>query len=274
MENAVPAVACNEAEADSLLERGEVQLPSSTRSVRRAVGLGLAGTAALACVLYVAGVQDHRVLAWGRRSAPGVMSAATATDADSFYGYEDAPSPSPAPVSAAAKIAPKEDMDDGSKCGEDEEDFEINCYKKCSILTQGKAPVRTSPWSCCKTEHCTLSEEVFNVKMCDGFDVAGDAEGKGKCPHKEGVCYDNEEISLGVCYKKCSILTNGVYIHRKSAFTCCNKSNLIQCVPMIYPKNTDTKIAYSVGGGKDDGDSSTKAMPHPPIASLTENTSS
>ena len=187
-----------------------------------------------------------------------------------FEGYESQYSKAEAAVATGSQLDPPEDMTDGSKCGDDEEDFAMACYKKCSILTNGVAPVRTSPWSCCASAHCKLSEERINVKLCAGYDVAGDKEGKDKCPHKEGLCYENEELHLGLCYKKCSILTNGAYIHRKSAITCCNNPNLLQCIPFLNPKNTDTATGYSIGGGKGDGDKTTIATPHAPIEALAE----
>lgn len=268
MDITTPAAACSEAEAevDSLLERGETPVPAPARSLRRVGAFALAGMGAVACVLYVAGTGNQRVLAWGRRSAPSMISKAN------FEGYESQYSKAEAAVATGSQLDPPEDMTDGSKCGDDEEDFAMACYKKCAILTSGVAPIRTSPWSCCASAHCKLSEERINVKLCAGYDVAGDKEGKDKCPHKEGLCYENEELHLGLCYKKCSILTNGAYIHRKSAITCCNNPNLLQCIPFLNPKNTDTATGYSVGGGKGDGDATTLATPHAPIEALAERT--
>jgi hypothetical protein len=271
IDNTLPAAACTEAEADSLLERGETAAPAPTRSLRRVAAFALAGVGALSCVLYIAGTGNHRVLAWGRRSAPSVISKADFEGYAAQYSQAEAAG-SQLVAAASSQLNPPEDMSDGSKCGDDEEDFAMACYKKCSILTNGVAPVRTSPWSCCASAHCRLNEERINVKLCAGYDVAGDKEGKDKCPHKEGLCYENEELHLGLCYKKCSILTNGAYIHRKSAITCCNNPNLLQCIPFLNPKNTDTSTHYSVGGGKGDGDATTIATPHAPIEALAERT--
>jgi len=176
---------------------------------------------------------------------------------------------------AGSDLAPPEDMNDGSFCGADEEDFEKVCYKKCSILTSGQAPKRCSAFSCGgPSSDCSISsmkDMKISVRMCDGYDVSGDSEGKSECPHKEGVCLEDEELFLGVCYKKCSILTVGVkdgpYPHRRMAHVCCRFDSFVQC---FAPMNTDTNMAYNVGGGANDGDPSTPSAAHPPLMALAE----
>mmetsp|Transcript_84082 Transcript_84082/g.116158 ORF Transcript_84082/g.116158 Transcript_84082/m.116158 type:complete len:190 (+) Transcript_84082:3-572(+) len=166
-----------------------------------------------------------------------------------------------------SSLLPAENKHDDNKCGDDEEEFGGACYKTCRELTAGQAPYRTSPISCCAKYPCPMSMEKVKVRLCDGYDVAGDAEGRGKCPHKEGVCLNDEEIHLGLCYKKCSVLTNGMYMHRRTATQCCKYNTLFKC---LYWKNTDTSFDYVVGGGKGDGDDKTPNKPHMPIGSLTE----
>merc|ERR1712151_254043 len=41
--------------------------------------------------------------------------------------------------------------------------------------------------------------------------------------HDDNVCEDNEELYLKLCYKKCSILTDGEYPIRGTAFSCCKE---------------------------------------------------
>merc|ERR1719464_877131 len=84
---------------------------------------------------------------------------------------------------ASTKLAPKMNMTDGNPCRDDEEFLATMklCYKKCSLLTKGSHPIRTSPWHCCKQSPC-----IFNLKhdygVCSGYSVAG---GMGEsCPHE------------------------------------------------------------------------------------------
>lgn len=295
MEPTAPAQ-CTEAEVAGLLERGEPseQAASSGRSVRRiAAGAALLVAAGLACAVAVSARADNRSLSMGKSA---IMSKAetfgsagdeqmlsselnSATTGSSNYGQAVSTAASTASTAASAvatpasapssAIAPQENMHDGNPCGEDEEPLGFACYKKCSILTNGQAPVRSSPFSCCSQSPCPLSEAFkhLSVMPCDGYDVAGDEEGKDKCPHKEGVCYEDEELHLGMCYKSCSLLTNGAYQHRKTALTCCKSSGILPC---LNPANTDTSMDYATGGGSGDGDSTTESKPHPPKQSLTE----
>jgi len=270
---------------------GDEMVAAPDRSVGRIAAMTLMGAAALACVLGVSGtVGGARVhLRWGAVSAgflerdglDGISGGVT--DAE-IYATTTAQTTTAAAYRYGEQVfdanmkslAPKENKNDGNLCGDDEEEFEKACFKTCSDLTNGEAPYRTSPFSCCKGPKCRLKEERINVLMCAGFDVAGDAEGKSKCPHTEGVCLADEELHLGMCYKKCSALTSGEYAHRSSAITCCkySPSTLASVVKCLHPTNIDTKAAYSVGGGVGDEDKSTPNVPHAPMPSLTENSKS
>eukprot|EP00440_Ansanella_granifera_P001284 gb/GFBE01001382.1/.p1 GENE.gb/GFBE01001382.1/~~gb/GFBE01001382.1/.p1 ORF type:complete len:265 (+),score=55.14 gb/GFBE01001382.1/:1-795(+) len=152
---------------------------------------------------------------------------------------------------------------DGNICEDDEELFQGLCYKKCSILTAGASAVRNSAFSCGKSHGFVelFKSKVSSFVPCRGFDVAGDIAGKG-CPHKPGACLPDEELSLGKCYKKCSLLTHGVYPFRTTADTCCKTNQLLQC---MIPTFTKMSSKFGVGGGygKD-------AVAHDPEARLTE----
>jgi len=63
---------------------------------------------------------------------------------------------------------------------------------------------------------------VGKTILCNGFDVSGD----GSCPREPGACADDEEMHLGVCYKKCKDLTKGAFPHRFAAATCCKVKGL------------------------------------------------
>ncbi|CAK9097262.1 Uncharacterized protein SCF082_LOCUS45627 [Durusdinium trenchii] len=97
---------------------------------------------------------------------------------------------------------------DGNRCANDEELLGDLCYKKCSLLTNGEAPVRLSAFSCGKSrgfqdffKSKVGSDGVENRRLRrerTGYDVSGDDAGHG-CPHKVGTCLVNEEFSLGKC---------------------------------------------------------------------------
>jgi hypothetical protein len=164
--------------------------------------------------------------------------------------------------------APDNDRSDGNTCADDEELFMGLCYKKCEQLTNSSHNVRTSAWSCCTQHACNpLTQMKHSIGMCSGYDVGGDSQGPGACPHPPGSCLDNEEMFLGTCYAKCSDLTNGAYQHRFNTFQCCTTTGM-SC---FLPSNVDTSTRYAAGGGKGDYDSSTPATAHAPLTSLTEN---
>jgi len=103
-------------------------------------------------------------------------------------------------------LAPQAALHDGNKCPDDEEEYPKTggtCFKKCSELTGGAYPIRSTAFSCCKSEPCGVSNSKIHLSFCGGFDVAGDAEGNG-CPASEGACLEDEELLGGICYKKCS----------------------------------------------------------------------
>jgi hypothetical protein len=167
------------------------------------------------------------------------------------------------------ELKPEEDLHDGNVCEHDEEHYGGLCYRKCSILTQGSNPIRTSPWTCCREHPCGLSNQLGNLGhkvLCNGFDVAGD----GSCPHRPGACLKDEEITLGVCYKKCSLLTNGEYPNRVAPLTCCKDKGL-SCLDLFKDK---TRPGFGVGGGGGDHDPSTPSTAHFPQRRWTEDVNS
>lgn len=175
----------------------------------------------------------------------------------------------PASVASTAALKPEENTQDGNVCNDDEEKFEGICYKKCSILTQGTHKIRTTAFTCCaadKIEDCGFSNQQLKMSICGGFDVSGTINGqKGACPHDKGTCYLNEELFLGMCYKKCSDLTEGAYNMRISSFSCCSATNILECNPFVFSGTPIVKseMSFNVGGKPDSG-------PHKPIPDLTE----
>jgi len=159
-------------------------------------------------------------------------------------------------------------LHDGNLCADDEEMLGGLCYAKCSDLTGGTHPLRTTAFACCVAEPCTFFNSKFTspLSLCDGLDVAGKKEDKA-CPHAPGTCLANEEFNVGMCYKKCAILTNNTYPYRSAASTCCMYSSHWACIDAV---NYRTSPDYNVGGGVGDGHKSTPNMLHPPIADLAE----
>jgi len=83
--------------------------------------------------------------------------------------------------------------------------------------------------------------------------------------HDGNPCDDDEEVFGGMCYTKCSILTDGKYYKRKSAFTCCAEPH---CGVNIFRMKTASLIpcsGFDVSsgdtGGKYSGDNGA-ACPH------------
>merc|ERR1719221_1116008 len=123
---------------------------------------------------------------------------------------------------AYTPVKPNNNLHDGNTCEDKEEHFGGLCYKKCSLLTGGENPIRTSPWTCCERHPCGLHNQKGTVGheiFCDGYDVSAE----GACPHKPGACLEDEELFLGICYKKCSILTQDSFPNRVTPVTCCTK---------------------------------------------------
>jgi len=166
-------------------------------------------------------------------------------------------------------LAPQAALHDGNKCPDDEEEYPKTggtCFKKCSELTGGAYPIRSTAFSCCKSEPCGVSNSKIHLSFCGGFDVAGDAEGNG-CPASEGACLEDEELLGGICYKKCSSFEGGdVYYHRVAPNICC-KTTGMRC---LLPSYFRFSAKFAEGGGVGDNNSATPGIPHAPIQNLTE----
>mmetsp|Transcript_33669 Transcript_33669/g.85707 ORF Transcript_33669/g.85707 Transcript_33669/m.85707 type:complete len:471 (+) Transcript_33669:64-1476(+) len=176
-------------------------------------------------------------------------------------------SPTVAPVTTSTwnPLFPVENMHDNNICTKNEEMYAELCYMKCSLLTNGTYPIRTSSWTCCENHPCGPSNQKGSVGtqvLCDGFDVGIG----GGCPHGPGACLLDEEMLFGQCFGKCSILTNGSFSNRIGPWTCCSTTGS-GCMDF---RNDDTNPLFNVGGGGGDGDPSTPSQPHAPSTNLTE----
>lgn len=251
--------------------------------------------AALCCVLADnLGPPPARGRAALRAAVGSSIQASASPDAPWWEGAPEAAAKRPAPrakepeedwfntlasgvkVPAASALAPLATLNDGNVCEDDEELFPQNlttggalCYKRCSLLTAGGHPIRTSAWTCCASHPCTIGNQRHDAGLCSGFDVAGrlGSGEDGACPHKPGACLKNEELFLGVCYKQCRLLDPGFPI-RTGPETCCKSDSGVRC--LLPTGQGRTSVAFAVGGGAGDGDASTPSSAHEPLQALTE----
>lgn len=148
-----------------------------------------------------------------------------------------------------------------SGCRSNEETFMGLCYMKCSLLTNGTFQLRTSAWTCCKAkvlDDCFVSNSGLGFGMCSGYDVSGDGK---SCPRLPGHCSESEEMLLGQCYHKCSILTKGTHPYRTSPVSCCENKLGLSC---FMPGKVVIGGELDTAGGAGDGDPSTPDSPYSP----------
>lgn len=157
-------------------------------------------------------------------------------------GVDGSPGDSANPQKGSMQLA------GADKCRGNEELLMGLCYQKCSVLTNGTFVKRVAPGGCCKELdlRCVKPSEVdFNGLLPgSGYNV----DGSGGNPHPPGLCDGNEEVHAGMCYKKCSILTDNKYPMRSAASTCC------KALPCWNPLNVKTEgtgvcTGFNIGGG-------------------------
>jgi len=222
----------------------------------------------------------------GSAVVPGSSSAVIA-DKDSSEAGSTTESSSSRPHPADdAYLKPLESRHDGNVCDTEEELWGGLCYRRCALLTGGQRPIRKGPWTCCNHQPCnnikqvaekTLVDPVAAAKMClghcdgsfgssvicNGYDISGD----GSCPHKPGACLTDEELYLGICYKKCTLLTNGTHPYRSAPATCCSEKSELRC---MKAGASITDAAFNTGGGAGDSAHDASARSHLPDQALTE----
>ena len=273
-----------QAEETSLLENPK---GSEVSFGRRRIAVGVVGAIALVALVAFAGYQSS-----GSGSSHPAQSKLSSDslvqlseDVASMYSQkvmaaQAAQTAQAPPIDKTLQaLSPRENLHDNNPCADDEELFETLCYAKCSILSAGMKPVRCAAHICepldSNGQHkCQLSQTAIasilsspSLMPCHGYDIAGTREGRKRCPHAPGACLNDEELYLGTCFKKCSVLTNGQYPHRKAFATCCKAPSLFQC---LMPGQAKTDQSYAEGGGFGDHDPDTPAKAHAPLQSLTE----
>jgi len=108
----------------------------------------------------------------------------------------------------------------GWPCREGEEIFFGKCYKSCEAETNGTYPHRNDECTCCMDEPCVSSPERTQDD-CTRFNRNIDGD-RAKQPLLPDCPYANEEIFEGLCFKKCSIMTKGLFPFRSAMNTCSN----------------------------------------------------
>lgn len=182
---------------------------------------------------------------------------------------------------SSSSLLPHERTNDTNLCSDDEEMHLGLCYDKCGLLTLGTYPYRQSAWTCCREEECKrnpfrqFSCCRHNMGWCSGFDIAGMKEGNKVCPHKAGACLTDEELFLGMCYKKCSLLTRSEFPYRVAAASCCKRTDAM-CAIADGAKfkfglhgASLTMPSFNTGGGCGDDYASTPCSAHLPLKELT-----
>lgn len=172
-------------------------------------------------------------------------------------------------ITSLKQLRPLVHMHDGSRCQNDEEEFNSLCYKKCALLTNHSFPFRVSAWECCQHPGICGTAYKIDFGLCGGFGVSGDQVGNG-CPHTLGGCLKDEELYGNLCYKRCQLLTYGILTQRTGPMTCCKTSTSANFLAFLDFQDCNTESDYYKGGGWGDNDTSTSAQPHLPMTSLTE----
>ena len=208
---------------------------------------------------------------------PKIQTPVTLPVAAPAVGAVEPPAPKPTDDPSKSALAPQVASSDQDPCSSDQELSGGLCYAKCSLLTQGSHPCRSSAWSCCAVadgpscaEKASMESCWVHPGFCFGYAVAGMEEAKqqgSNCPTNLGGCLVNEEMFMSQCYKKCRDLTGGTHTKRVGAATCCNKGSDFEC---LWPGNLKSDPSYNVGGGLGDHNSGTPSHSHLPMKSLAQ----
>jgi len=140
---------------------------------------------------------------------------------------------------------------DGWPCREGEEIFFGKCYASCANLTNGDFPYRNDDCTCCKSLPC-VQDPALMLDDCGKFNK----NSVGLTPMEPLLpdCpYANEELFEGLCYKKCALMTNGMFPYRSAMNTCGNGKYGGNWTMGLGPCS-----GFGIGG--------TKCAPHIPLA--------
>lgn len=161
----------------------------------------------------------------------------------------------------ASNVSMRLVSEQAGNCAEDEELHAGLCYKQCVTLTAGREPVRISAFQCCAHELPCAENADVNLSPCKGYDISGDATGND-CPRSPGGCKQDEELFMGLCFQRCSLLTYNILPYRNTANACCKSSSLLALLEL---GSCDVDDRYNSGGGSTDGGLTTLAA-HPPFS--------
>ncbi|CAK0889683.1 unnamed protein product, partial [Prorocentrum cordatum] len=160
-----------------LLERSPISRGALARGAHASAGHLGRRIKAAGLVVFVAGACVCASSIWSPRAAAGSRGVRLGKQ-----------------VELAAASSPARALRDAKVCHDNEEKWGLLCYKKCSLLTDGMYPIRTTAMTCCESHPCKLNQ-VHKMGVCGGFSIAGDGE---SCPHPPGDCFPDEDSSS--CY--------------------------------------------------------------------------
>merc|ERR1719203_2324367 len=121
----------------------------------------------------------------------------------------------------------------GWPCKKDERLFQNLCYVDCGKATGGHHPLRVDSCTCCKEVPCVQLAGRF-TKNCALLD-AGDNALQPAPPALPNCHTPHEELFMGLCYKKCDLLTRSRYPIRTGMNTCSNGDNFANWTMGIGP---------------------------------------
>mmetsp|Transcript_35380 Transcript_35380/g.75357 ORF Transcript_35380/g.75357 Transcript_35380/m.75357 type:complete len:307 (+) Transcript_35380:61-981(+) len=146
---------------------------------------------------------------------------------------------------------PELHLHEGWPCEPTEELFFGKCYISCANVTSGNFTFRDNDCTCCKEHPCDYSDEERFRSDCPKHN----ADSKGEQAHPPFLTdcpFETEELFQGLCYKKCSLMTNDKYPIRTGMNTCSN-SNFGGNWTMGFGPCS----GFGIGGGQ-------KCLPHIP----------
>lgn len=124
-----------------------------------------------------------------------------------------------APVPVLEPLKPKSITHPaGWPCNSGEKLFMSLCYVDCGKATSGVFTQRTDSCTCCKAHPCLELPGMYN-KDCLMFNRGADGN-QPESPRLTNCKYEHEELWGGLCYMKCSLLTESKYPHRTGMNTC------------------------------------------------------
>lgn len=182
--------------------------------------LAFALVAALQCTIII-GQSHHQQQSAQATTAP---SFAPHRVSSSLQVPGSGPQPLVPAISSARTLEAMQTVPDYWPCRKGEEIFGNLCYKTCGSLTDGSLPYRWDGCTCCSELPCPLfvaGKFNLNCTMLNKNSTGGDP-----IAPQLTVCENpDEELFMGLCYLKCSVLTYARLPIRTGMNTCSRNNN-------------------------------------------------